>query len=156
MAGVLLLVVVIVAIAVVAATVLRKRAPEPPTQTTWTVPQQLDLADVGSPTTPWNVVLFTSETCTTCASMTAKVDVLRSDAVSVAVLSFQADRTTHERYRIDAVPTCVIADHEGVVRASFVGPVSATDLWAAVAELREPGSTPPPEAHTQQPNQPPK
>jgi hypothetical protein len=25
--------------------------------------------------------------------------------------------------------------------------VSATDFWAAMAELREPGSTPPPEAH---------
>jgi hypothetical protein len=30
-----------------------------------------------------------------------------------------------------------------VVRATFVGPVTATDLWASVAELREPGSLPP-------------
>jgi hypothetical protein len=29
-----------------------------------------------------------------------------------------------------------------VVRASFLGPGTATDLWGAVAELREPGSTP--------------
>ena len=29
---------------------------------------------------------------------------------------------------------------EGVVQRSFVGPVSATHLWAAVAEVREPGS----------------
>lgn len=148
MAGIALLVVVVAAIAVVAATVLRKRAPEPPTQTTWTVPQQLDLADVGSPTTPWNVVLFTSDTCDTCASMARKVEVLASSAVSVAVCSYQGHTDLHRRYRIDAVPTCVIADAEGVVRASFVGPVSATDLWAAMAELREPGSTPPPEAHT--------
>jgi hypothetical protein len=148
MAGLVLLVVVVVAIAVVAATALRKRAPEPPTQTTWTVPQQLDPADIGSPTTPWNVVLFTSDTCQTCESMARKVAVLESSAVSVSVRSFQQHRSIHERYRIDAVPTTVVADAEGVVRASFVGPVSATDLWAAVAELREPGSTPPPEAHT--------
>jgi hypothetical protein len=28
------------------------------------------------------------------------------------------------------------------VQHHFVGPVTATDLWAAVAEAREPGSTP--------------
>jgi hypothetical protein len=36
-----------------------------------------------------------------------------------------------------------VADAEGAVRASFVGPATATDLWAAVAELRDPGSVPP-------------
>jgi hypothetical protein len=30
------------------------------------------------------------------------------------------------------------------VRAAFVGFATATDLWAAVAELRNPGSTPEP------------
>jgi hypothetical protein len=32
-----------------------------------------------------------------------------------------------------------------VTRAAFLGPTSATDLWAAVAELRRPGSTPEPD-----------
>ncbi len=32
----------------------------------------------------------------------------------------------------------VIADGEGVVKGAFVGPTSATDIWAAVAELRTP------------------
>jgi hypothetical protein len=32
----------------------------------------------------------------------------------------------------------LVADAAGVVRASFVGPPSAADLWAAVAALREP------------------
>jgi hypothetical protein len=36
-----------------------------------------------------------------------------------------------------------VADQDGSVRASFLGPVSSTHLWAAVAELREPGSVPP-------------
>jgi hypothetical protein len=31
-----------------------------------------------------------------------------------------------------------------VVRRGFVGAFTATDLWAAVAELRDPGSTPEP------------
>jgi hypothetical protein len=42
------------------------------------------------------------------------------------------------------VPLVLIADAEGVVQRHFLGPVTATDLWAAVAELREPGSTPGP------------
>ena len=34
------------------------------------------------------------------------------------------------------MPTLVIADDEGVVRGSYVGPVTATELWAKVAEIR--------------------
>ena len=142
-----LIAVVLAAVVALVATTLRKRAPDPPTQTAWTVPQQLDRNDFDSPSAPWLAVLFTSTTCGTCATMTAKVELLRSSAVAVDIVTFQTRKHTHERYAIDAVPTVVVADAEGVVRASFVGPASATDLWAAVAELREPGSTPPPEAH---------
>ena len=38
----------------------------------------------------------------------------------------------------------VLADHEGVVEVSFVGTPNFTDLVGAVAEAREPGSTPEP------------
>jgi hypothetical protein len=40
------------------------------------------------------------------------------------------------------VPVVAVADADGVVRAGFAGPISATDLWAAVAEARSPGSLP--------------
>ena len=43
---------------------------------------------------------------------------------------------------IEAVPTTLVVDGDGVVAAGFIGPITATDLWAAVAEAREPGSTP--------------
>jgi hypothetical protein len=46
-------------------------------------------------------------------------------------------KALHERYRIEGVPLLLIADAAGVVRRSFAGPVSATDLWAAVAAARE-------------------
>ena len=39
----------------------------------------------------------------------------------------------------------MIADREGVVRRAFLGSTTATDLWAAVAELHGPGSTPEPD-----------
>jgi hypothetical protein len=54
----------------------------------------------------------------------------------------------HRRYEIAAVPTTVIADADGVVLRAFVGSFTATDLWAAIAELRDPGSTPEPELGT--------
>jgi hypothetical protein len=49
----------------------------------------------------------------------------------------------HQRYEIDAVPITVIADFSGVVKRGFIGPVTATDLWAGLAEVREPGSIEP-------------
>jgi hypothetical protein len=60
-------------------------------------------------------------------------------------IEYASERELHERYAIDSVPLVVVADHEGVTRAAFLGPTSATDLWAAVAELRQPGSTPEPD-----------
>ena len=53
-----------------------------------------------------------------------------------------ADKALHQRYQVEAVPIVVIADDRGVVVDSFLGPVSATHLWAALAEAREPGSVP--------------
>ncbi len=76
--------------------------------------------------------------------MVAKVMVLASHDVAVADVEYVADRALHERYGIDSVPLVVIADQDGVTRAAFLGPTTATDLWAGLAELRRPGSTPEP------------
>ena len=46
-------------------------------------------------------------------------------------------RSLHTKYGIEAVPLVAIADEHGVVHRGFAGPMSATDLWAAVAEVRE-------------------
>ncbi len=147
MTGVLLIALVVLAIVVALATTLNKRRPEPPTQTTWQTPQQLDRSEFAGPSQPFLVALFVSETCDTCAGMIPKVEVLQSATVAVDVVRYQTDLERHQRYNIDAVPTTLIADADGVVVKSFLGPASAADLWAAVAETREPGSTPPPEAH---------
>ena len=136
---------VLVAVVGAAAFVLqRRRAVDPPTQQRWQVPAQLDRADFDAPG-EWLVVTFTSETCNTCADVKRKAAVLASREVSVFDAEYGTHRGLHERYKIDAVPALVIADREGVVKASFLGPVSATDLWAACAEARNPGTTPEPE-----------
>jgi hypothetical protein len=106
------------------------------------VPAQLDRHDFARPDAPWLVAVFTSATCNTCAGVWDKAQHLESDVVAVQELEHLAERAMHERYGIEAVPTTLVVDAEGIVQRSFLGPVTATDLWAAVAEAREPGSTP--------------
>jgi hypothetical protein len=135
----------VVVLAVILAVVLDRRRPEAPTQARWTVPAQLDRTDFGRPSAPWLVAVFTSATCDSCAKAMDKAWVLASDEVAVEEVEVGARPEVHRRYHVDAVPTIVVADVEGVVRASFVGPPTATDLWAAVAEARQPGSSPEPD-----------
>jgi hypothetical protein len=129
-------------VAVVVAVLVQRRQPDAPVRTGYHVPAQLHRPDFTRPDAEWLVVVFTSATCSTCAGVWEKVQVLESDAVAVDEVEVTARRDLHERYAIDGVPTTVVADREGVVRASFLGPATATDLWAALAELREPGSVP--------------
>lgn len=136
---------VVVAVAVVVAIVVERRRPQAPTQPTWAVPTQLDRQDFARPHAPWLVALFTSATCDSCLQVVEKARALATDAVEVTEIEVKADPDLHRRYHVEAVPTIVVADDEGVVRASFVGSPSATDLWAAVAEARQPGSSPEPE-----------
>lgn len=121
-----------------------RRRPDPPTQARHAVPSQLDRTDFDRPEVPWLVAVFSSATCHTCADVVRKATVLACDEVAVEEVEHSARRDLHRRYDIEAVPTLVIADRDGVVRRSFLGPVTATDLWAAVSECREPGSTPEP------------
>jgi hypothetical protein len=135
---------VLVAVAVAVALVLQRRRDDPPTRSrSWAVPAQLDRADFARPEASWLVVLFSSATCAACADVAGKVRQVESAAVAVQEVQAVTGRALHERYAVDAVPMVVVADDAGVVRASFVGPVSAADLWATLAEVREPGSVPP-------------
>lgn len=117
--------------------IISKRRRDAPTQSVHESPTQLDRADFSQPSTPWLVVVFTSATCRTCADMEAKAQVLASDSVAVHISEFSAQRDLHKRYNIEAVPTLLLVDRQGVVRQSFVGPVTATDLWAALARIRK-------------------
>jgi thioredoxin-related protein len=145
----LVAVVVVFAVAAVVAWALQRRKPAAPTQPrAYPVPTQLDRADFTRPDAPWLVVLFSSETCAGCASMREKTRVLAAADVAYQDVSYQTNKDLHARYNIEAVPLVVIADAQGVVVNSFVGEVTAIDLWAAVATARDPASAPgPPESH---------
>lgn len=137
MIRVVIAVAIVVLAAGVAAIVNRRRRADPPTQPRQQFPAQLDRADFSEPSRPWLVAVFSSESCHTCADVVAKAEVMRSDDVAVDVVPFQTRRDLHQRYAIDAVPCLVVADAVGTVHAGFLGSVTATDLWAAVADARQ-------------------
>lgn len=120
---------------------IRRRKPDAPSQTSHTVPQQLSRDDFLSAEKPWLLAVFTSSTCDACQDVATKAKVLASKDVAVQIIEFQEMSDLHARYSIDAVPTTVIADHLGVVQYGVLGPVSATDLWAAMARCRDPKSS---------------
>lgn len=130
------LVLVVLGVALLA----RRRRAAPPPRDAYPVPAQLDRADFPRPEAPWLVAYFWSRTCDSCQGMGEKVAVLESSEVATCQLEAVDDRDLHRRYAIAAIPMVLVADTDGVVRRSFVGAVSATDLWAALADARSPGN----------------
>ncbi len=138
-----LIIAAVLAVAAVAvAYILQRRRPDAPARAAYPVPAQLDRADFDRPDAEWLVAVFTSSTCTSCRGTWDKARHLASAAVAVQDIDVTEDKALHDRYGIEAVPMVLVADREGVVQASFLGPPTATDLWASLAELREPGSIP--------------
>ena len=128
---------VVVVVALLANLWQRKRRVDAPTQGASEIPSQIDRSDFVRPDAPWIVLAFTSATCQTCSDIERKVRVLETNSVAIQILEYTAERELHERYKIDAVPAVLMADASGVVQANFLGPVSATDLWAALARARD-------------------
>jgi hypothetical protein len=121
----------------------RRTAPEPERGAPWTVPGLVNRDDFERPDASWLVALFSSSTCLACQGTAAKAALLESDAVAVQEIDSISGKDLHDRYGVDAVPMLLVVDAAGVVQRSFVGEPTATDLWAALAELREPGTVPP-------------
>jgi hypothetical protein len=131
------IVVVVALVALGVGWAMQRRAPDVPTSPTHTVPTQIDRADFARSDTPWLVAVFTSDTCATCAKVWQAAQPLESDAVAVEAVEVKMAADLHERYEITAVPAVIMADHDGVVQGSFLGPPTTADLWAKLAELRE-------------------
>lgn len=127
--------VVLVLLAVAVALVAERRRPAPPTRTGYTVPDQLDRADFVRPDAPWLVVLFSSATCSSCAAAREVVTALEGADVAVQEAEVAAEPALHERYAIDAVPTTVVADADGVVVHHVLGAPAATDAAALRAAV---------------------
>ncbi|MFN3215674.1 MAG: TlpA family protein disulfide reductase [Acidimicrobiales bacterium] len=130
-----LIVAVVVAGAAVLSVAMQRRRPDPPTSPRMAVPQQLDRSDFADPDSPWLMVVFGSATCASCRDAWSIVERLDVPSVSVQRLDFPAERAIHERYRIDSVPTIVLADTDGVVRWSSLGVPNERGLAEALEDL---------------------
>jgi hypothetical protein len=128
----------LVVVAAAVAAFLGRRRPDAPTQDHLPVPRQIDRADFTRPETPWLVAVFTSDTCDSCAGVTAECRLLESPNIAFDEISWQRRRDLHDRYRVQDVPLVVVVDADGVVRRSFVGAATVTDLAAAVAGAQDP------------------
>jgi hypothetical protein len=130
--GVVLLVVALI----VAIGLERRRRVGAPIRDAYPVPRQLYRSDFPEPDAPWLVALFSSSTCDSCGAMRERVRALGTTDVTVCDLEFNVERAIHERYEISGVPMVLIADAEGVVRESFVGPATAGELRDALRRAR--------------------
>jgi len=139
-----LLVAAVVAGVVVAVVVwAQRRSPGPQPVPSPTIPSAVRRSDFDRPEAPWLVVVFTSRTCATCEGVLERARPLESPEVAVVEAEVADRPDLHAAYGIDSVPVTLVVDAAGEVVTSFAGPVSSAHLWAAVAEAREPGSTPP-------------
>ncbi len=128
----LVLLLALVALAAAVAWVLQRRRPEPPSAPSYRAPTQLDRAEfVGGVGTPL-VVVFASTSCNSCPVVWDEVTRLDRDGVATERIDVQDDPRRHERYRIDGVPTTLVVDGDGVVHASFFGPLADGALTEAV------------------------
>lgn len=128
----LIILAVLAAAAVIVAFVLQRRRPDPPSAPSYRAPGQLDRSEFAEPDKPALVAVFSSETCSTCPAVWSTVGELASDLVAVQQIAVQSDPTLHQRYRIDGVPTTVVADHEGVVVTAFFGGVTTDEVVGAL------------------------
>ncbi len=86
-------------------------------------------------------VVFTEETCRTCAAALAVVRGPAGAGLPVVEVPFGRYAAVHRRHGIDSVPTTVVADVDGRVVDGWVGRVDLSGLAAALAQVvtqREP------------------
>ncbi|MCH7788521.1 MAG: hypothetical protein IH940_03675 [Acidobacteria bacterium] len=99
-----------------------------------TVPAQLDRLDFTKPSARWLIVVFSSSTCQACAEVLATAASFAGPDVAVQDVEFARDRHLHDRYGIDTVPTTVLVDLDGAVRAHWLGHVDSAELLTRLAD----------------------
>ncbi len=140
----LIIVVAVVALASAVAAVVARRKPDVPTAPQFAVPQQLDRNDFEAPNKPWLLLLFSSETCLSCRDARETLGLVDFDQIHVQDVAVETGKALHSRYAINAVPTVILADNEGVVSWSYLGAPPRD----AIAELLQDLGAVPPESGT--------
>ncbi len=136
----LALVVILVTAAATIALVVNRRGPDVPTSPSFGVPQQLDRDDFATPEVEWLFALFSSQTCLACIDARLVLQAVDSSSAQVHEIEVESNRALHDKYSIDAVPTIVLADHEGVVQWSYLGAPDAETIADLLVDI---GAAPP-------------
>ena len=98
------------------------------------LPGAVDLEAAGIAAGP-ALVVFTEETCRTCAAAIAVVTGPVGAGLPVAEVPFGAERELHRRHGIDTVPTTVVVDADGQVVDGWIGSVAVSELAAALEHV---------------------
>ena len=130
----LIAVLLVVAAIAVASLAQRRRSASATAVPRSELPAAVDLAAVGLSGGP-ALVVFTEETCRTCAAAIAVVKGPAGAGLPVAEVPFGAERELHRSHCIDTVPTTVVTDAGGHVIDGWVGTVDLSELAAALAQV---------------------
>lgn len=114
------------------ALLLQRRRPEPPSAPSYRAPSQLDRADFAGPLDLPLIVVFASTACNSCPAVWDAVEQSKADTFVIERVNVEEDPKRHERYKIDGVPTTLVAGADGAVKASFFGPLADGALQDAI------------------------
>ncbi len=131
-------VIVLVLLTVVAigiALVLQRRRPDAPSAPSYRAPRQVDRDDFEVPAELDLIVVFTSTTCDSCPMAWNTVNSIERSGTGAQRVHVQEKPELHKRYKIDGVPTTLVVGTDGVVKASFFGPVDADRITEALEGL---------------------
>lgn len=124
--------VVLTVVAVVVALVLQRRRPDPPSSPSYRAIAEIDRSDFAHRDVPLLIVMFGSATCHTCPQVWAMIETIDHPGVASERVDVQTDPGRHRRYRVDGVPTTIVANADGTVRETFFGPLDRTTLLAVL------------------------
>jgi hypothetical protein len=116
----------------------RSKKPSPTSTTHYDAPSHIERGDFPDATTEVFAVAFTSASCESCHDIVTKLKAAQTSQVDISIVEYEDDhgKTLHKKYDIEAVPTVVICDSNGTTQKAFLGAVTATDLWAGLAQVR--------------------
>ncbi len=74
--------------------------------------------------------MFGSTTCNTCPQVWETISKIDQSDIARERIDVQTDPERHKRYRIDGVPTTIVANLDGTVRKTMFGPITFAELGA--------------------------
>ena len=109
------------AFAIIVAYIANNRRTDSPSVPKSSLPIQVDRNDFNMPGMKWLLVLFSSESCSSCIQVREILSEIPLNSIHIQEVSFPQEKNLHTRYAINSVPIVLIANLEGVVIWSYAG-----------------------------------